>query len=135
MSKRDDRNDLAALRRLAVEDALSLSDEELRREDAEDGVNATAEAERWRTALRQTAARLARELQPAPSIDYAPLSARQRKRPAVDAIKALIRDVVAARPELAVAFREGKRQSEADWQSLYDDFVDMGALPPPEHEN
>jgi len=135
MSKRDERHDLMRLRYLAAQDAFALSGDELRQEDAEDGVDTAAEAERWRTALRLTAARLAREAQPARSIDYAPLSVRQRKRPALDAIKSLIRDVVAARPELAVAFREGKRQSDADWETLYDDLVDMGALPPPEHED
>lgn len=135
MRKRDERHDLMRLRCLAAQDAFALSGDELRQEDAEDGVDTAAEAERWRTTLRQTAARFAREFQPARSSDYAPLSARQQKRPALDAIKALIRDVVAARPELAVAFREGKRQSDSDWESLYDDLVDMGALPPPEHED
>ncbi|WP_395680468.1 hypothetical protein [Dokdonella sp.] len=133
MTQHDERHNLMRLRYLAALDAFALSDQELKREDAEDGVDTAAEGERWRSAVRATAARIARESQPARSADYAPLSARQRQRPALDVIKALIRDVVAARPELAVAFREGKRQSEADWQSLYDDLVDMGALPPDEH--
>jgi hypothetical protein len=133
MNKRDERHDLMRLRYLAALDALALTDDELKQEDAGDGVDTAAEGARWRTAMRQTAAQVVRERQPARSAEYKPLSARQRARPTVDVIKARIRELVGTRPELAVAFRDGRSQSDSDWQTLYDDLVDMGALPPDEH--
>lgn len=52
MTNRDERHDLMRLRCLAAQDAFALSGEELRQEDAEDGVDTAADAERWRTAMR-----------------------------------------------------------------------------------
>lgn len=135
MSKRDDRHDLMKLRLLAAQDALSLSTEELAREDEQAGVDARAEAERWRASMRATAARVLREARPVRNAEYVPLSARVRKRPDIDALKALVRGVFAARPELGLAYRDGKHQSDEDWQSLYDDLVDAGAIMPDEHED
>lgn len=135
MSKRDDRDDLNRLRAMAAIDALTMSPEDMAQEDAEDGVDASAEAERWRAAMRATAAQVAREAQPKRSSDYAPLSARVRSRPDIKALKSLVRGVFAAQPKLGLAYRDGTRQSDEDWQSLYDDLVDMGAIVPDEHED
>lgn len=135
MSKRDDRHDLMRLRLLAAQDALSLSAEELVQEDGEAGVDTQAEAERWRASMRATAARVLREARPAPNVDYAPLSARLRKRPDIGTLKALVRGVFATRPELGLAYRDGKHQSDEDWGTLYDDLVDAGAIVPGEHED
>lgn len=135
MSKRHDRHNLTRLRMLAAQDALQISPEEMAREDAESGIDAQAEAARWRLAMRSTAARMARESQPQGSPSYAPLSARLHKRPDIDALKSLVRGVFASRPQLGLAYRDGSRQSDEDWQSLYDDLVDMGAIVPDEHED
>ena len=35
----------------------------------------------------------------------------------------------AVEPQLATAFREGTRQSDADLETLYDDLVLMGKIP------
>ena len=135
MSKRDDRQDLTRLRLLAALDAFSMSAEEVAQEDAKVGINTHNEADRWRAGMRATAARVAREAQPARSTSYAPLSARQVRRPDMETLKSLIRGVFATRRELGLAFRDGKKQSDEDWQSLYDDLVDMGAIVPEEHED
>ncbi len=135
MSKRDDRHDLMRLHLLAAQDALSLCAEELIREDKEAGVDTQAEAERWRASMRATAARVLRETRPVRNAEYIPLSARVRKRPDIDALKALVRGVFATRPELGLAYRDGKHQSDEDWKTLYDDLVDAGAIVPDEHED
>lgn len=134
MSKRDDRDDLNRLRIVAAAEALTMSAEDMAREDAEDGVDAGAEAERWRAAMRTTAARVAREAQPKRTVGYAPVSARLRARPDMEALKTLVRGVFETRPQLGLAYRDGTRQSDEDWQSLYDDLVDVGAIVPDEHE-
>jgi len=135
MSKHDDRYDLIKLRLLAAQEALSLSAEELIQEDKEAGVDTLAEAERWRASMRATAARVLREARPVRNTEYVPLSARMRKRPDIDALKALVRGIFAKRPELGLAFRDGKHQSDEDWKTLYDDLVDAGAIVPDEHED
>lgn len=135
MSKRDDRHDLMRLRLLVAQDALSLSAEELIQEDKEAGVDTQAEAERWRAFMRAAAARILREARPVRNTEYAPLSARVRKRPDIDELKALVRGVFSTRPELGLAFRDGKHQSDEDLKTLYDDLVDAGAIVPEEHED
>lgn len=135
MSKRDDQHDLIRLRLFAAQDALSLSAEELIKEDKEAGVDTHAEAERWRASMRATAARVLREARPVRNTEYVPLSARLLKRPDMDALKTLVRGVFSARPELGLAYRDGKHQSDEDWNSLYDDLVDAGAIVPDEHED
>jgi hypothetical protein len=135
MNQRDARDDLARLRQLAAEDALSLSADELAQEDMEAGLDGAAEAERWRASMRATAARVLRGARPVRNADYVPLSARLRQRPDIESLKAVVRRVFAARPQLGLAYREGTHQSDEDWQSLYDDLVDAGAIVPDEHED
>lgn len=59
------------------------------------------------------------------AINFTPLSFT---RPAIYRIKTLVQELFANDRSLGLAFREGKRQSDADWQSLYDDLVAMGAI-------
>ncbi|MDP3223804.1 MAG: hypothetical protein Q8M96_11785, partial [Rubrivivax sp.] len=56
------------------------------------------------------------------------------KRPPLERIKEAIREVFAREPDLRVAFRDGKQQSQSDWESLYDDLVGLGALKPDERD-
>jgi hypothetical protein len=135
MSRADDRHDLMKLRLLAAQDALSLSVEELRREDKEAGMDMQAEAERWRASMRATAASVLREARPVISAEYVPLSERAGKRPDIAVLKELVRGIFATRPELGLAYRDGKHQSDEDWKSLYDDLVDAGAIVLDEHED
>ena len=51
------------------------------------------------------------------------------RRPALNRIKERIAQAFAANPQLATAFREGSRQSDADLETLYDDLVLMGKIP------
>jgi hypothetical protein len=45
-------------------------------------------------------------------------------------MKELIDGAFQADASLAAAFRDGKRQSDADLQSLYDDLVELGKIEP-----
>ena len=54
---------------------------------------------------------------------------RNSLRPTLDRIKERIAQAFAAEPQLATAFREGTRQSDADLETLYDDLVLMGKIP------
>ena len=51
-------------------------------------------------------------------------------RPTLAQIKERIAQAFAVEPQLATAFRDGTRQSDADLESLYDDLVLMGKIAP-----
>jgi hypothetical protein len=42
----------------------------------------------------------------------------------------LVQRAFEAQPDLAMAFRDGKRQSDADWHTLYEDLIELGAIEP-----
>lgn len=43
-------------------------------------------------------------------------------------IKDRLHRLFAQNPNLAVAFRQGKKQSDSDWESLWDDLVEIGEI-------
>lgn len=130
MSPRSDRHYLKQLRDQAVQDALEISAAEMAQEDAEDSVDGVKAAEDLRASMREVAARFQRNAAPKRSPNYIPVSERARAKPAIDRLKAVVQSVFAREPELGLAFRDGKKQTDGDWESLYDDLVDMGAIDP-----
>lgn len=123
-----------ALRHLAMEDLMAQSDAQLRQEAAEDGEDVDALAAAMRTALRAAASnvlrqRLADAKQRMMSTAH---PGKATRYPTLEALKRRIQSAFESQPELGLAFREGKKQSEADWQSLYDDLVELGAIVPEE---
>jgi len=128
MNTRRAHGELKRLRDLALKDVMCTSDEELLREDVEEGVDSIQAANSLRQAMREAAAKTLRTSRP-----LAPEHRATRGRvvrPSFEKLKAMVELVFAREPALRVAFREGKRQSEQDWASLYDDLVDMGAIDP-----
>ncbi|AQR69845.1 hypothetical protein BZG29_17075 [Janthinobacterium sp. LM6] len=110
----------------------ALTDEQLMQEAQEDGLDTAklgnefrssamkliAEAKRQKLALARQ--RLAESQQNR--------ATEPRLRPSLESIKQRIQAVLAIRPNLAVAFRDGKTLSDDDWLSLWDDFIEMGAV-------
>ena len=123
--------EIVSLREAAIEDLLAMSDAELRAEAQEDGENLDAIVSETRNALRDAAAAALR-LRMNKTKSYFPHTLSQQrlpaKRPSLDQIKRLVLQLFDNEPAVGLAFREGKRQSESDWQSLYDDLVSMGAI-------
>lgn len=133
MIKRKHANELAALRRLALEDVLQASEADLREQAQEEGLDFNELAEKIRSSMREAAASVLREQfvkDRTPASTQRPAS----KRPSLERIKEAIREVFAREPELRVAFRDGRQQSQSDWESLYDDLVRLGALKPDERD-
>lgn len=133
MIKRKHANELAALRRLALEDVLQASEADLREQAEEEGLDFNELAEKIRSSMREAAASVLREQLVkvrTPASPQRPAS----KRPSLERIKEAIREVFAREPELRVAFRDGRQQSQSDWESLYDDLVRLGALKPDERD-
>lgn len=121
---------LAAVRALALKDLEATSDEDIRAELAAEGIDpdqlaasiAVSLDDVLAVSLRQQAAAAKAAMQ----VRAIPKTSR---RPALDRIKERIAQAFAAEPQLATAFREGSRQSDADLETLYDDLVLMGKIP------
>lgn len=121
---------LAAVRALALKDLAAASDDDIRVELAIEGIDpdqlavciALSLDEVLAASLRQhaVAAKVAMQERKAP---------KKSLRPTLDRIKERIAQAFAAEPQLATAFREGTRQSDADLETLYDDLVLMGKIP------
>jgi hypothetical protein len=133
MTKPNPRAELAALRVAALEDVMKTSDADLRREAVEDGEDVAAIAHDVRSGMRSAAAgalrqRLANAIG---RISGPPaLSAPNKVRPSIDRLKMLVQQAFASDRSLGLAFRDGKRQSDADWESLYEDLVALGKIDP-----
>lgn len=125
-------HEMAALRDLALVDLESTTDQELRAEALEDGIDLEANAVQVKTAMRDTAARTLRERMT--TAKTAMQSAATKKagfiRPGIDRVKALVQQAFQADSALGLAFRDGKRQSDGDWETLYDDLVSLGKIAP-----
>lgn len=123
--------EIASLREAAIEDLMAMSDEELRAEANENGDDLEAIAFNVRRTMREAAATALR-LQMISANNNAALHHNQRRlvagRPSLGRIKQIVQQLFDREPAIGLAFREGKRQSEADWQSLYDDLFAMGVI-------
>ena len=130
MSQNKTIEEIIALRDAAIDDLLSLSDEELRIEAKQDGQDVEAIALNTKRLMREGAASALRLRM---SIKPSPAAAPWRTpiiRPNIERMKQLVERVFASNPSAGLAFRQGKKQSDSDWQTLYDDYVSMGAIEP-----
>jgi len=125
--------EIAALRAAALDDLMVTTDAELHQEALEDGEDLDSVAAQVKFAMRETAAGVLRQrmlqakTRMRPSAAVRPVPAI---RPSIDRIKQIVEGLFQSDRSLGLAFRDGKRQSESDWQSLYDDLVTMGAINP-----
>lgn len=138
MNSSKTRIELAALRDAALDDLMATTDEQLRQEAIDEGKDLDAVALLVGAAMQEAASAalrhrmvLAKErMQSRSSTRSVPAV-----RPPMERIKQLVQDIFQADQSLRLAFREGKKQTDDDWLSLYDDLVTMGAIKPGEHDN
>lgn len=109
-----------------------LSDEQVLQEAKQDGIDTAKIAAEFRSSALSMIARAKRQrlLQARTALEKSQQSraSTARPRPPLAAIKARIQEVLAIKPSLAIAFRDGKEMSDDDWLSLWDDFVETGAV-------
>jgi hypothetical protein len=120
---------LNAVRALALKDLDASSDEDIWAEFVAEGIDpdqlvtsiAVSLDEVLAASLRQQAAasKVAMQVRAAP---------KKSLRPTLDLIKERIAKAFATESQLATAFRDGGRQSDADLETLYDDLVLMGKI-------
>lgn len=128
--------ELASLRAAALEDLMTASDAQLRQEAADDGDDLDAVAMQVKTTMREAAAITLRQRLVQAKQRTRPVAGAQVgpwARPPVEAIKQLIQGLFQTDRSLGLAFRDGKKQTDADWQTLYDDLVAIGAIKPEDH--
>lgn len=131
MNGSNTRAEIAALREAALEDLMATTDAELQKEALEDGEDVTVLALQIKATMREAAAEtLRRRL-----VDAKGRMQSKSKnftasfnRPPLEQIKQIIQNLFTIDQSLGLAFREGKKQTDADWLSLYDDLVAMGAI-------
>lgn len=115
-----------------AEDVDGLSDEQVLQEAKEDGLDTAKVAAEFRSSALSMIAQAKRQrlLQARSALEKSQQSRTSavRARPTLAAIKARIQEVLAIKPSLAIAFRDGKEMSDDDWLSLWDDFVETGAV-------
>ena len=138
MTEPDVRAELAALRAAALEDLMATQDADLRREAVEDGEVVASIALDVKAAMREAAAAALRQRmtvarQRMEIAQVAGVRPALSIRPAIKRLKQLVLDAFAKDPNLGLAFRDGKQQSDADWESLYDDLISLGKIEPDDH--
>jgi hypothetical protein len=123
--------EIASLRDAALDDLMVTSDAELIQETVEDGCDAEAIAAEMKASMREAAAASLRQRMQRTQVKvHAVIVTIQKNRPALDQIKQIVQDLFGRDKSLGLAFRDGKRQTDSDWQSLYDDLLAMGAIKP-----
>ena len=128
MSK-DAMNTLRAIQSLASADLSQTSDDEIRSEIAQSGKDPDALADEIANRLDNIIAEFMRQQVAASKATTKASSATApRIRPAIEKIKRLVQSAFAQEPKLAAAFREGTKQTDNDWITLFDDLVDMGKI-------
>ncbi len=132
--KNDDQKEIEAFRKLALADIDELSDAELIAEITDDGGNPQAMSDQIAARLDDVVSQFLRNRTAEAKVQ----TSRKKPtatiwRPTIERIKQLIEQAFTADPKLATAFRDGKRQSDSDLQTLYDDLIEMGKIDP-EHD-
>ena len=120
---------LAAIGALALKDLAATSDEDIRDELAIEGIDPDQLAASIALGLDEVLAASRRQQAVAAKVAMQERMAPKKSlRPTLDRIKERIAQAFASEPQLATAFREGTRQSDADLETLYDDLVLMGKI-------
>lgn len=121
---------LDAIRRLALKDLDASSDDELRAEIVAEGNDPKEVTRSLAIELDAIVAVSMRERAAAAKSRVVAMPAAPKRRPPLARMKELIEHAFRIDANLATAFREGTRQSDADLQSLYDDLVELGKIDP-----
>jgi len=126
---KSNRTAMDSIRALALRDLEATSDEEIRAEIVEQGGDPDAAAQLVRARIDAVMAEAMRaQTVAAKKLMGTTAATTHKARPTIDRIKQLIQEAFRSDAGLAMAFREGTKQSDADLQSLYDDLVAMGKI-------
>jgi len=125
---------LAAMQALMLRDLEEASDEQIRAELAEDGLDSDLVAREVAESLDSVVAEFMRNRVAATkAVKKATVSPIEAIRPSIQKIKEIVQRAFEVEPNLASAYRNGTKQSDDDWISTYDDLILLGKVDPQDH--
>lgn len=136
MKQSKESKEIGFIRARALDDLANTSDEEIRNEYREAGQDMTAVAKQTLDTLRDVvAAGMRAKLASAKAATTASSASRptNRIRPTMERLKEIVAETFMREPKVAMAFRDGKKQTDEDLATVYDDLVRMGIIKPEEH--
>lgn len=128
--------EIGFIRARALDDLANTSDEEVRNEYREAGQDMAAIAKQTHDSLRDVVASAMRAKLASAKAAATASSARKstsRARPAMERLKEILAETFMREPKVAMAFRDGKKQTDEDLATVYDDLVRMGVIKPEDH--
>ncbi|ODS66611.1 MAG: hypothetical protein ABS37_03320 [Acidovorax sp. SCN 65-108] len=137
MKQSKESREIGFIRASALADLANTSDEEIRNEYREAGQDMVAVAKQTHDALRNVvAAGMRTRLASAKAATQALSASRptNRVRPAIERLKEIVAETFMREPKIAMAFRDGKKQTDEDLATVYDDLVGMGLIKPEDHD-
>ncbi|CAB3745497.1 hypothetical protein LMG24238_07629 [Paraburkholderia sediminicola] len=136
MRQSKENREIGFIRAKALDDLAATSDEEIRNEYREAGQDIAAVARQTRDTLRDVvAAGMRAKLASAKAATKASAATPpiNRARPAMERLKEIVAETFMREPRVAMAFRDGKKQTDEDLATVYDDLVRMGIIKPEDH--
>ncbi len=128
--------EIGLIRARALEDLANTSDDEIRNEYREAGQDLAAVAKKTHDKLRDVvAASMRAKLASAKAASKASAASQPINpvRPTMERLKQLVAEAFQREPKIAMAFRDGKKQTDEDLATVYDDLVRMGVVKPEHH--
>ena len=138
MRQSKESKEIGFIRAMALDDLAKTSDEEIRNEYREAGQDMAAVAKQTHDKLRDVvAAGMRAKLASAKAVTKASSAGQPANwvRPAIERLKEIVADAFLREPKVAMAFRDGKKQTDEDLATVYDDLVRMGIIKPEDHGN
>ena len=138
MRQSKESKEIAFIRTKLLDDLAKTSDEEIRNEYREAGQDIAEIAKQTHDTLRDVAAASMRaKLAFAKTAIKASTENRRVNpvRPAMERLKESVAEAFMREPKVAMAFRDGKKQTDEDLATVYDDLVRMGIIKPEDNGN
>lgn len=138
MTSSRSREEMSALQQLALEDLMAMDDSQILAEASEAGEDVEAAASALKMMLRESVAAELRSRLLGANQEIAQrrqTTASVSRLPALDEIKRRVLEAFNAEPALGLAYRDRKEKTESDWQSLYEDLIELGAIAPDQNDD
>lgn len=136
MKQSKESREIGFIRARMIEDLANTSDDEIRNEYREAGQDMEAVARQTHDVLRDVVATTMRAKLASAKAAAKVSSASQPinwVRPAIERLKEIVAEAFMREPKVAMAFRDGKKQTDEDLATVYDDLVRMGIIRPEDH--
>lgn len=129
--KNDSFAKIRAIELALIDDVMQTPIDELEREFVHDGLDINEIAAAMRNSAMELIMLERRKLLAKARtglVVHGMIKSQTQQRPTIETIKRRLAQLFIEKPSLAIAFRQGKSQSESDWYSLWDDLIELGEI-------